>query len=388
MPRAVLPNWIDFYKQSAIRVRDSEDRTLTCKQISEELVLKCAGMKDNSIKTHFKLVRRHVRELGQTILPICPREVYKRVIASESSRVAERMNDPIIIQADKLISLVVSGLRDGIERRQYPQVIFCLNYLIALRPNDLNRGHVRIGEGNAEAPQVRPGDHTVELGNFNHGGLCPGGEHTHTSELCGTLLNLNPSKFIAAKRSILAYSTVFICDVADYETVEKGIAYVQNAENAAIPCTGRVVQYKSDVPSGASTGQEWGNARKGIFKAMIERLDLNSCVTKWANHKFSFTKQLGRGFVASCVEQGRFELEPGLAPMKSVELLLGHEKLSQCNVCYLKMDVRPSKVAGVTLRKVSATSPIGPVQYGVCLTRNEQPPDEFISLPPTPLSLN
>ena len=90
------------------------------------------------------------------------------------------------------------------------------------------------------------------------------GDPTHTSELCGTLLNLNPSKFIAAKRTILAYSTVFICDVADYETVERGIAYVQNAENAAVPCTGRVVHYKGDVPSGASKSQEWGNARKGI----------------------------------------------------------------------------------------------------------------------------
>ena len=138
-----------------------------------------------------------------------------------------------------------------------------------------------------------------------------------------------------------------------------------------------MVQYKGDVPSGASTGQEWGDACKGIFKAMLERLGLKSCVTSWANHKYGFTKQLGRGFVASCVEQGIFELEPGLAPLKSVELLLGHEKLSQCNVCYLKMDVRPSKVAGVTLRKVSATATIDrgegfdPVQYGVCLTRNK-----------------
>jgi hypothetical protein len=110
---------------------------------------------------------------------------------------------------------------------------------------------------------------------------------------------------------------------------------------------------------------------------MITRLDLNSCVTGWANHKYGFSKQLGRGFVASCVEQGRFELEPGLAPLKSVELLLGHEKLSQCNVCYLKMDVRPSKVPGVTLRKVSDTAAIqvegcSPIQYGVCLTRNSQ----------------
>ena len=125
------------------------------------------------------------------------------------------------------------------------------------------------------------------------------------------------------------------------------ISFVQNEENATLPCTGRVTQYLADIPSGASSAQEWGNARRGIMKAMIGRLGLNSCVTEWATHKFGFSKQLGRGFVASCVEQGRFKLEPGLAPLKSVELLLGHEKLSQCNVCYLKMDVRPSKVPGV-----------------------------------------
>ena len=118
-------NWVDFYKQSAIRVRDSTDETrvLTCKSISDELVTKCANLKDNSTKTHFKLVRRFCRELGQTTLPICPRDVYKRIVALESGRVAERMNDPIIIQSDKLINLVVKGLRDGIDRRQYPQVI-------------------------------------------------------------------------------------------------------------------------------------------------------------------------------------------------------------------------------------------------------------------------
>ena len=89
-------------------------------------------------------------------------------------------------------------------------------------------------------------------------------------ELCGTLLNRNPSKFISGKRDVMAYSTVFICDVADYDLVKEGIAFVQSEENANVPCTGRVTQYIGDVPSGASKGQEWGNARKaqtlaGVF---------------------------------------------------------------------------------------------------------------------------
>ena len=316
-------------------MRDSDDSAATCKQITDELVLKCTGLKDNSTKAHFKLVRRHCRELGQTVLPKCPRDVYKRVVALESDRVAERMNDPIVIQTDKLIALIVKGLRDGIERHQYPHVIFCLNYLIGLRPNDLNRGHIRIGGGNAQssalplrmgetrnttqqaqqaqqAQQVCPGDHIV---------VSSSGEDGELNQICGTLLNLNPSKFISGKRVVLVYSTVFICDVVDCELVGKGIDFVQNADKASISCADRVPQYTENMPLGASSGQEWGNARKGIMKAMIARLDLNSCTTEWANHKFGISKQLGRGFAASCVEQDRFELEPGLAPLKNDELL-------------------------------------------------------------------
>ena len=293
---------------------------------------------------------------------MCPRDLYKRVSALESTRVAERMEKPIVILADKLIGLVVAGLKDGIERKQYPQVIFCLNYLIALRPNDLNRGHVRVGvdRSGEQSSGVIPGDHVVcQQPMFNN------------HKLCGTLLNHNPSKFIAAKREILSYSTVFISDVADYELLERGVAYVQNQENANIPCTSRVSQYVANEPSGATSCQEWGNCRKGIMKAMVERLELNTCVVTWACHKFGFTKQLGRGFVASCVEQGRFKLEQGLAPLKSVELLLGHEKLSSSNVCYLKLDARTTQILGVTLRRVSTEQPIGLVHYGVCLAKDD-----------------
>jgi hypothetical protein len=347
--------WDDFYKQCAIRVQSSEDKESVCKEISNELLLKCASLKENSTKYHFKLTRRHVRNIGMTILPKCPQDLYKRVSAIESTRVAARMEKPIIMMADKLIGLIVVGLKDGIERKQYPQVIFCLNYLIALRPNDLNRGHIRVG---VCRNGVIPGDHI----------MCQ--EHLFNKQkIVGTLLNKNPSKF-KAKHEILSYSTVYICDPADYELLERGIAFVQNQENATIPCTGRVSQYLANQPSGATTSQEWGNCRKGVMKAMIERLQLNTCVVQWASHKFGFTKQLGRGFVASCVEQGRFKLEQGLAPLKSVELLLGHEKLSSSNVCYLKMDARATQIPGVTLRRVSTENPVGCVQYGVCLTKD------------------
>ena len=354
--------WDDFYNEIGIRVQCSDDKGALCKDITKELLLKCATLKDNSTKYHFKIMRRHLRNMGNTVLPICPRELYQRASVIEHSRVAARMEKPIVMMADKLIELVVAGVKDGIERKQYPQVIFCLNYLIALRPNDLNRGHVRVGAGRIgeQLSGVIPGDHTVCQELF-----------FKNNKICGTLLNKNPSKFVVAKRAVLSYSTVFISDPADYELLERGVAYVQNEENASIPCTGRVNQYMANEPSGATSCQEWGNCRRGIMKAMIARLQLNTCVVSWASHKFGFTKQLGRGFVASCVEQGRFKLEQGLAPLKSVELLLGHEKLSSSNVCYLKLDARTTQIPGVTLRRVSTEHPIGCVHYGVCLTKDD-----------------
>ena len=115
------------------------------------------------------------------------------------TRVATRMEKPIVMMADKLIGLVVAGVKDRIERKQYPQVIFCLNYLIALRPNDLNRGHVRVevGRNGEQSSGVIPGDHVVcrEL-LFNN------------QKICGTLLNNILSKFVVAKRDVLSYSTV------------------------------------------------------------------------------------------------------------------------------------------------------------------------------------
>ena len=348
--------WSDFYKDSAIRLRDSLNQEITAKEITNELLLKCGKLKDSSTVYHFKLTRRHAKDLGTKLwLPQCPQNLYKCVSALGQSRVAIRIEDPVVIDADKLIQLMVNGVKDGVINKQYPQVVFCLNYLIALRPNDLNKGHVRI---NSPFDGVVPTDHVIANGKFDD------------FDVVGTLINQNPSKFIEGKRSIESYSTVFICDVSDYSIVEQGIEFVQNKENISVPCNGFVDHYLKNIPCGPTANQQWGNARSGVMKAMIARLNLNTAVKKWATHKFGFTKQLGRGFVASCVEQGRFKLEIGLTPMKSVELLLGHEKLSSSNVCYLKMDVRPKQVEGIILRKVTQEKQLNEVSYGVCLTKD------------------
>ena len=63
----------------------------------------------------------------------------------------------------------MNGLRDGITREQYPQVAFCLHYLIALRPNDLNKVHARI---NSPREDVLPVDDVVACGKFDDFDVC------------------------------------------------------------------------------------------------------------------------------------------------------------------------------------------------------------------------
>jgi len=76
---------------------------------------------------------------------------------------------------------------------------------------------------------------------------------------------------------------------------------------------------------------------------MIKNFGFNDTVVEDARQEVNFqNKSLGRSFVACCIEQGRFQLGPGLQPSRAVELVLGHKPLSSPNVNYLKLDVRPT----------------------------------------------
>ena len=88
-----------------------------------------------------------------------------------------------------------------------------------MRPNDLNKGHVRV---NSPRDGVLAIDHMVAHGKFDD------------FDVCGTLLNKNPSKFKEGKRSVETFATVYICDVADYAIIEQGIAFVQNEDNISV----------------------------------------------------------------------------------------------------------------------------------------------------------
>jgi hypothetical protein len=107
---------------------------------------------------------------------------------------------------------------------------------------------------------------------------------------------------------------------------------------------------------------------------MVKRLKLDEGVVEdWGYHAGGYTKQLGRSFVACCIEQGRLEFEKGLTSSQAVELTLGHAPLSINNVNYLKFDCRPcTAVAGVIAVKVCEENIVDGVAYGICCIAKKQ----------------
>jgi hypothetical protein len=113
---------------------------------------------------------------------------------------------------------------------------------------------------------------------------------------------MKPSKENESKQFIKEYTTVFLCDPSDYDLITSAITWVMDNTNAALPCTTTKDRYNRGDASGAEVkGQEWGKGGGGIIPVMVERLGFNDTVEDWGVHKSSFTKQLWRSFVASCV---------------------------------------------------------------------------------------
>jgi hypothetical protein len=324
------------------------------------------GMDTNSLETQKnyirdlrKAIKKEHPDVDQADLPGFPRELVKAVKAKAAENVAMRTNDKIIIDADMMIPLLVKGMKDAKERGQVPQALFCASYLIALRPNDLNTQKKR-----DDGSTSRPEDYECVKG------VLVGDDDL---EVVGTYNNLKPSKeTTTGKRFIDKYATVLICDECDYDTVASTISWAMNDEFASLPCTTTVPQYKRGVASGAEVkGQEWRTNGGGITSSMVARLGLEDAIVSWGfNEGVGFTKQLGRSFVASCIEQGRVEFGTGLTSSQAVELVLGHAPGSTNNNDYLKFDCQsPTPVEGVVAMKVCKERSIDDVEYGLCLVK-------------------
>ena len=355
---------VEFDEILCEQIRNAKDKVAALHSAERELLARYVGrVKVATVKYYYKRLR--LKAIGQNAeLRVIPRIPYlpemvalcKQVTEVERANVGRRFVRPARIDSPRLIKLAVDGVRDGMERKQVPQVLFCLNYLIGLRPNDLNPAFERRWTASASATT-----HVIV------------DALTNNEPLVGTLANLLPSK---VKRgddpTTRLHTTVFICPPADYPLMREALAFVfENGKRW--PCTTKIRDYRSDVPCGGlRTGLEWGRSPStGVNKAMLERLGFVETVEDWGSVRPNFTRALGRSFVASCVEQGIFEFGGDLRPFRAVELLLGHMQLSSNNINYLKLCCRPERYQGIKLHETTPEAPVvagdKTVKYGVHL---------------------
>ena len=340
------------------RVKASKDPKVECALVGKELSKLTSGQGNVLIKEAFKQLRKELRkqcDIDDKCLPKYPDGIFQRVKQEERARMAQRDDNPAIIEFCILMPKLIQALRDGLKYKKAPQVLFCLNYIIGLRPNDLNPLHTR-GNGFKATAETN-----IILGE-------------HVEGVVGSICNTIPSKQIEGKTKHAAYGTCLICDPVDYELVFSAVKWLFSPQCFEMVCNTSLKDFLNNVPSGLPRNNHTSEYLT-IFKQMANKYRFHDAVKNWGSVRPSFTQQLGRSFVACSVEQGRFQLSPELRPLKAVELVLGHDQFSSNNINYLKLTVNPPKVSSVMMHKILPSNEFVingiEVSYGVYLANSE-----------------
>lgn len=238
-------------------------------------------------------------------------------------------------------------MRDGIERVQVPQILHCLAFLIALRANDLNPGHTRQGTDRRASAETHVWAESTKSG----------------VPVVGSLLNLWPSKQNPNFEPLEPYGTVCICDPKDYPLMQRALQCVH--DNAHLPCTRTMKEYKDNVPSGPETdASEWGRGMHlGARKIMMQRLKLTDALVEptgtLEEQAAIFTKKNGRAFAACMMEQGRFVTEPNLLSAVAFTRALGHRPMAEADHNYrIFRCENVTTLKNIILRKITAEDPL------------------------------
>ena len=340
-----LKGWMRERAAVVQSAEDREDRVVCGQRALVELLERLPPTLSVSTRVQYvKSLRTHIREACPGIekkdLPSADASMYKQCNQMLLENAAKRFENPPKLNGDLLIQKITMALRHGIDFIQAPQVLFCLGYLVGLRSSDLNTAHVR-----------RTGERTFRVDLRNDFDIAESvvEDDGRRSRSVGTLLNLRPSK--AKQDTCTAYATPFICDSDMYPLVWEALAFLRDPATQNLPCN-RFLRNYPKTPSGPTSCQEWD---KTLFPHMIKSFGFYDAVAPDDRSRVKFTANLGRSFVASCVEQGRFCLGENLQPSRAVELILGHRLFSTSNGNYLRLDVRPSVVPGVVLKDLKFT---------------------------------
>jgi hypothetical protein len=212
----------DLFTKFGEDVLQSDNHKDACQKIQVEfeqmLDMKVATrlLSLQSRKHYYKLLRRRIFDINPKMnredLPKCPGDIYTKVQKQESDRLAEKLEHPIELNGDLMISLLENGLRDGIDRKQHPQVVFCMNWLLGTRANDLNVAFSRVNGDIASKD-----DYQI----------------VKSAGICGTLINSLVSKS-SARPQIEEYATVFISE--KYELMSESIKFIFDPTITRLPC--------------------------------------------------------------------------------------------------------------------------------------------------------
>ena len=250
--------------------------------------------------------------------------------------------NPAVIDTTLLLEKAIQGLEYALEKKLYPQVQFCLSFLVCTRPQDLNCNKIRVN-GSQSSNETNKFLHDISY---------------KDDTILATLANLMPSK--QYKEALLPPRLVpFICDPKHYGLVMEGFNFLQEKENIDRACYGGKKKYLAGCACGPENVKsvEWN---RKIDKLMIENLGLLNCVKnpekcEW----FKFTKTNGRHFTACAMAQGILNLDDDIMPNAAFRNALGHEIRSPADHSYdnIKCTNIP-KYDNILVKKIDPNTPL------------------------------
>ena len=294
----------------------------------------------HTINNHYSKLRKELGNefptlRGSTILPKMPKELSDQRKENEIEAVNKHILSPMTIDADLMINKALSGLREGLRDRVYPEVKLCLSFLCCLRSNDLNTLVVR---SNGQAPKL--------------------GETHHWLDTFPGTFSMLPSKQKEGT-DYKAFANITIVKPEFYSLIRKAFEFLLDHQNAKKACYCTLESYNTRKECGAQTKNcEWGYRIKEV---MIDRIGFKQAVTNWNGweDKEFINETFGRRFVACCVHREIIKFADDLnVGTLAADYCLGHVLGSSATRTYLRYSLRPTQIPGVVLKKVQEDNPI------------------------------
>jgi len=263
-----------------------------------------------------------------------------------------RHNNPAVVDVSLLLEKIITGLEYALEKKLYPQVQFCLSFLVCTRPNDFNCKKIR-KNGDKSCRETHLFLHDVNY---------------IDDTILGTLANLLPSK---QHSKIQPFRLIpFICAPKHYKLVLEGFTFLQQKENIERPCYGGKAKFLKGLPCGPETvgfseqgkkqdKNEWSR-KSNLNQLMIETLGLADCLRnpekcQW----FVFNKTNARHFTACAVAQGILELDDDIMPSAAFRNSLGHELRSSADHSYDNIKcMNMPKYENILVKKIDPKIPL------------------------------